>query len=649
MFEIKKKDGLARIGDFETPSGTVETPAIMPVINPNLKLIPMEKLRNEFDIQILITNSYIIYRNEELRKQALEGGIHGLLDFQGPIMTDSGTFQAHVYGDVEVGPEEILSFQKKIGSDISTILDEFTEPDDHRNVANKKVEITVERAKKAKEMFSEEKGHIAYPIQGSVFTDLRKRCGKMMGELNGDFYPIGGVVPLMESYRFSDLTRIILSSKQGLGPTGPVHLFGAGHPMIYSLAVLLGCDLFDSSSYAKYAKRGDVMFPEGTKNLSEIHHMGCECPVCVSHTVQELKGLDDKAKERALAQHNLWISLREIKKVKQAIIEGDLWELVERRVRGHPDLLESLEVLKRKNHGILSRFDPRSRRKAIFYIGRESFHRPSIKRLQDWIRYDYSPPSKGPTIFFHVDEKKKPYHRHLKKELSYLEEYATNYLVSTPFGPVPLEMDEVYPVAQSIFPPSKKQEDLFEAYKEKEEIDEIIPWEGKETLGSLSSSKAKLSLGEMMVKSVSDYQFFKGAGDILSKGDMEFVKNRKGRIKNVILDGEHILSVRHYDGLFTLKKPGARILWEEFSTPELRIIVTDDRAKFNSEGKNVFAKFVKDMDERLMHRDEAIVVTQNDRLVATARVFLIREEVEVFDKGLAAKTREGFELEQDMD
>ncbi len=645
MFEIEERDGLARIAQFDTLSGPIETPAIMPVINPNIELISPKRLQNEFDVQVLITNSYIIYKTDELKDRALEKGIHDLLGFDGPIMTDSGTFQAHVYGDVEVKPGEILEFQSKIGSDISTILDEFTEPEDSRGEAERKLEKTVERAKKAKKKYEQEESAIAYPIQGSIYPDLRKRCGELLGDLDGDFYPIGGVVPLMEDYRFKELVKIILASKKGLGPRGPVHLFGAGHPMIYSLAVLLGCDLFDSSSYAKYAKREDLMFSDGTKNLTEVEYLGCNCPVCTSNSVGDIKGLDKKTKQRLIAEHNLWISLKEIEKIKQAVKDGGLWELVEKRVRSHPQLLKIFSMID-EEYEFLNRFEPRSRKRALFFTGMETYYRPAVKRIMRWVKEGYAPPVDGPTVLFEIDPDRKPYSRYLKKEIELLKDYSVNMLVKTPLGPIPLEMDEIYPIAQSIFLDSHNIDDPLEEYKQNKALDDIIRWDGEETLASLSNRRSKeLKFDEMKIKSIADYQFCRGAGDVFCEDELEFVKNRKGRIKNVLLKGEHILSKRHYDGFFTLKKEGAEKLWKRIQAPKLRIKVTEESAKFNSEGKNIFAKFVKSMDSDLRPGDEAIVVTDEDQLVATARIFLNRDETEVLTRGLAARTREGFDID----
>ncbi len=641
IFEIKEKDGTARIGVYETPHGTIETPEIMPVINPNKELIPVERLEEEFDPEILITNSYILYSDPNSKKEVLEKGIHELLGFHGPIMTDSGTFQAHVYGEIDIEPEEILKFQREIGSDIATILDEFTEPEDPKELVQEKVRKTIQRAEESK-TDDDTETLLAFPVQGSVFKELREGCGRSMGKLGGDLYPIGGVVPLMEDYRFRDLVEVIIASKKGLGPRGPVHLFGAGHPMLYSISALLGCDLFDSSSYAKYAKRGDLMFPEGTKNLEDLEYLGCECPVCSSHDIREIKDRYKNGDIRPIAEHNLWACYREIDKVKQAISEGRLWELVERRARAHPKLLEALKVID-DEYDLLERFEPRSRNRAALYTGVESNFRPSFKRLKRWIIEDYTPPKNGPTVYFDIDDNRKPYNRFLKEELRSLEDYDVNLLVKTPLGPVPLELDEIYPVAQSIFPSGMRSPLSLDEYTDLKKIEELIRWEGDETLKVLSN-QSSLGFDEMKIRAVADYQFFKGAGKILTDGSLDYVKNNKGRVKNVKLNDEHILSVRHYDGFFTLKKAGARLLWKADLSEKIKIEVTEESAEFNRDGKSVFSKFVKGMSGSLRPGDEALVVTEDDRLAAVARVFMNKDEVEVFDRGLAANVRYGFKV-----
>ncbi len=193
IFEILDKDAGGRIGRLKTPHGSVETPTVMPVINPNIQLIPPKEMRS-FGAEILITNSYIIYRKEELKSVALEKGLHGLLDFDGPIMTDSGSFQLSVYGSVEVTNEEILGFQQKIGSDIIVPLDIPTPPDVHYRRAEEELAITVERLEAARK-FIQGENLLAGPVQGSTYPELREKAASSLKELKFEVYPLGAVVP----------------------------------------------------------------------------------------------------------------------------------------------------------------------------------------------------------------------------------------------------------------------------------------------------------------------------------------------------------------------------------------------------------------------------------------------------------------------
>ncbi|MCZ7385424.1 MAG: tRNA guanosine(15) transglycosylase TgtA [Candidatus Methanoperedens sp.] len=375
IFEITHKACAGRIGRLETRHGIVETPTIMPVVNPNIQTIKPSELR-KFGAEIIITNSYIIYRKPELRERARSEGLHSLIGFDGPIMTDSGSFQLSVYGEVEVNNVEIVQFQQEIGSDIGVPLDIPTPPDVQRARAEEELGITYTRAKEAlglkKDML------LAAPVQGSTYPDLRERAAHELSQLDFDVYPLGAVVPLMESYRYSDLVDVIVASKKGLSPAAPVHLFGAGHPMMFSLAVALGCDLFDSASYALYAKDGRYMTVRGTYHVDNLQYLPCSCPVCISHDAGEL--IKSENREELLARHNLYVTFEEIREVKQAIKEGSLWELVEQRCRAHPQLLNGL---KRALHysDWIEQFQPVSN-STFFYSGPESALRPEVVRYR---------------------------------------------------------------------------------------------------------------------------------------------------------------------------------------------------------------------------------------------------------------------------
>ena len=372
-FEILHKDLAGRIGRLSTLHGTVETPLLMPVINPHLPLIPPDELAS-MGAEMVITNSYIINQDPDLREGALEQGLHHLLGFPGPIMTDSGAFQLSVYGDIDVLPLEILDFQFAIKSDISVPLDIPTPPDVSRERAESELNITEERLREAAGLKRD--ALLAGPVQGSTYPDLRERAGRFARELGFDLYPIGGVVPLMEAYRFRDLVDVVVSAKKGLGSGVPVHLFGAGHPMIFALAAAMGCDLFDSAAYALYAREGRYLTVQGTRKLEEMKHLPCSCPVCLKYTQQEL--MDSPQRSRELARHNLYVSLQEIKLVRQSIRDGSLWDLLETRCRSHPRMLDGLKQL--ASYGDwLEGLDSASK-STFFYLSPESASRPEVIR-----------------------------------------------------------------------------------------------------------------------------------------------------------------------------------------------------------------------------------------------------------------------------
>lgn len=428
IFEILDKDAGGRIGKLKTPHGIVETPTVMPVINPNIQLIHPEEMRS-FGAEILITNSYIIYRKEELRNVALEKGLHGLLGFDGPIMTDSGSFQLSVYGSVEVTNEEILGFQQKIGSDIIVPLDIPTPPDVPKKRAEEELAVTAERLEAARKLIQGEQ-LLAGPVQGSTYPELREKAASHLKELDFGVYPLGAVVPLMESYRYSELVDVIAASKKGLSPVAPVHLFGAGHPMMFALAVALGCDLFDSAAYALYAKDGRYITANGTYHLDKLNYLPCSCPVCSKYTAEELKKAENR--QELLGRHNLHATFEEIRLIKQCIKEGKLLELVEKRCRAHPKLLDGLKKLY-VHSAWLEKFDPASKG-TFFYCGPESASRPEVLRFGKRLdRFSLEGPALIRT-------------RPVKGE----KEYNQVLVFKPPFGAYPVEMEEVYPFSAEV-------------------------------------------------------------------------------------------------------------------------------------------------------------------------------------------------------
>ena len=637
MFEITKRDGLARIGKFETKHGVLETPALLPVINPKINTIPARELYDEFGFRALITNSYIIKNTPDLHAKAQEVGLHEMLDFPGVIMTDSGTFQSHMYGEVEVTNEEMVEFQKSIGTDIGTVLDIFTEPFWTKEQTADSIKITLERTQKACEM----KGDMMLNGvgQGSIFTDLREDCARKMADMDIDVHPIGGVVPLMEQYRYSELVDVILSSKKGLNPNRPVHLFGAGHPMILALATLLGCDLFDSASYAKFARDDRMMFIDGTFRLSDMQSLDCNCPACRGHTLQTLRKLPAKDRTKLIARHNLYQITSELALVKRYLNEGRLWELAEMRCRAHPALLDALRKVEQYQE-FLEKTEPISRVGAMFYTGAETRGRPVFLRYIDRVNERYVPPTERAALF--VDEGSKPYSRPYANEFDKARKAGYTPIVLSPFGPVPADLDEMYPLAQSLFPQERDIDTQIEAaaatqdflkskFKSYIKCNEI-PDDGE----------LEYDADLLRAKAVSCYQFGIKATDALFRGEIELIVSRKtGKIRNVISDGEHVLSMRAGDGMYTLREEGARRILTAVPAPHMRVVIMDDAIPFVSQGRNVFCQFTTACDEGLVPMDEAIVVDKDDKFVATGRLMMIASEMRCFKKGVGVKVRSG--------
>jgi 7-cyano-7-deazaguanine tRNA-ribosyltransferase len=640
-FEIKERDAAGRLCKFTTKHGAVTTPNLLPVINPNKMMIPPKEMKKRFGTEILITNSYIIYKDAKLRKQALEQGVHKLIDFSGSIMTDSGTFQSYVYGDVKLDPLEIVRFQRDIGSDIGTILDIFGTPGQTKEEAEQGVKETIARAKKS----VPEKGELllACTVQGSVYPDLREHCAQQLSALDADFFPIGGVVPLMENQRYSDLVRCILAAKRGLDPSKPVHLFGAGHPLIFPLAVALGCDFFDSSAYAKYANDGRMIFQWGTEKFDDLTELPCCCPVCSKHTASELRELDAKERTLQLALHNLYVSFAEMKTIRAAITGGWLWELVEQRASANPSLYDALRVLREPEHLTwLEHYEPTSKKTALFYTGPQTIHRPTIYRYHTRLFTRYEPLLKTTVVF---PEGTKPYSMFYSREIKHiLEKKNVNFVVDSHLGPIPFELDEMYPLAQSVFPDEIDQETR---EKVQQVVDRflknktVIRWDECTTIEIEKSPKQNVDLDMRRISAVAGMQFGRGASQALLNGEITIIKSKRtGKIRNIICDGSHVISMRAEDGLFTLKLDGGRRLHMGLKYPLLRVVVTDDAVPFVKEGKSVFAKFVKDCDPDLRPFDECLIVNENDTLLAVGRTLLNRDEMLAFRHGVAVKTRE---------
>lgn len=646
-FEIKKRDILGRICTFDTPHGRVITPTLLPVINPNIHLIPPKELKALFKVQMIITNSYIIRKGEKLREKALSEGIHSLVDFNGPIMTDSGTFQSYVHGDINLDPQEIVGFQRDIGVDVGTILDVFSTPDRTYSKAEEDVARTVERARIAHEI----KGDmvLATTVQGSIYPELRERCARELSSMKGDFFPIGGVVPLLEDYRYGEIVDLVLASKKGLDISKPVHLFGAGHPMVFALAVAMGCDFFDSSSYAKYAVGGRMMFPNGTGKLDEMEYSPCPCPVCAKYAPDELREMENTERIRRLAEHNLYASFAELRRVKEKISTGTLWELVEERAGTHPKMHDALCHL--YSHGdYLETYEPTSKKR--FMASRpDGFRRPEVARYRNRLTERYT--SREEMIVV-LPDGSKPYHMGHGKTIEKIRrKIRAGIAVDTPFGTVPLELDAMYPFAQSLYPVDSTFPHSPTHGRTGRDSAKLIRYQGPETIEMLSEQAKEngkegqnSDLDISMVRAALDMQFGSKIGTRLVMYDgrnITFKKSRKtGRIRNIFFEKVHVFSINARSGRIILTRDGARILHQNLDFPGYRVVVAEDAIPYVRKGKSVFSRFVVDCDDEIRPGDQVLVVDETDELLAWGKALLNKKEMMDFDNGPAVNVKKGF-------
>ncbi|MCL4447359.1 MAG: tRNA guanosine(15) transglycosylase TgtA [Thermoplasmatales archaeon] len=591
MFQILHRDGLSRIGELEIKNKKIVTPVLLPVLHP-FKTDPWISAIKQMKLGGVITNSYI------LKKGGFQKGkdIHDLLDFGGIVMTDSGTFQEHMYGELNAANLEMVKYQAGINSDIITIRDIFSEMDHSKGKIEEDIKENYNRGREA---IAETGEYIALPIQGGIYPDLRQESARLMGSLDSEYFPIGGIVPFMERYMYSMVLESILNSKRNLRSSGVIHAFGAGHPMFFPLLFLVGVDVIDSSAYIKYARDGRILTETGTVELKSYTEELPPSPYFDKYTAKELSSLGKDEQTEVIGLHNLYVSVKELENIRQQIRSENMWNYAEYRAHSHPLLLEALRKV-HEFYDYTEKFEPLSRRTPIFYSGEETLDRPNIKRFISRI-------GENPTG---IKVDKKPY--------SYYVDTPVDY-VQSQFGVVSLLLDETYPVAQSLFPG-----EYYDSYKDVSKFDKP---EWQEFLLN-------------KVDYIFNYQFGKKLYSMVDKRGITLQRSKNtGKIRNVYSGGKQILSLRASDGLFSLNYEGAVLIHSNFEYPAHRVVIDPEVTEFIREGRNVFAKFVEEADPGIRPHDEVVIVDRDDKLLSYGRVILNRQEMIEFRKGIAVKNR----------
>ncbi|MFX0030310.1 MAG: tRNA guanosine(15) transglycosylase TgtA [Candidatus Hermodarchaeota archaeon] len=457
-WEITDIDALGRIGKLIVNMKEMVTPNLFPVVHPYNNTIEISDLK-KIGAQCVFTNAYIIYQNPKIQESVLKSGIHNFLNFDGIIATDSGAFQKYMYNktDIDINPEIIEQFQEDIGSDFPVILDIPVQPDDDYETAKKKVYLSIQRARDNINRRNNDNCHWFGPIHGGKYLDLLKISTSEMSKLDFDVFALGGLVKHLLDYRFDLVIKILLSVKKEITINKPIHMFGLGLPQFFSLAVACGCDLMDSAAYILFANENRYFtLSTGTKKLEELEEFPCHCPICCEYKPKEIKNFEDNFRIELLAKHNLYISFSELRTVRQAIKEGNLWELVEQRVRNHPAQVNALKLIK-SELPFFEEYEKLYKSHGRLYTSLESIDRPLFYRYEHRIRTNYRTPQevKFLVLLPELDVKglKSP---SIKKWFEILDENAIIprkllhiAFISDFYGIIPLELSSTFPMGQN--------------------------------------------------------------------------------------------------------------------------------------------------------------------------------------------------------
>jgi queuine tRNA-ribosyltransferase len=304
-FEILGRDGAARSGAIRTPRGEIRTPAFMPVgTAATVKAMLPESVR-ETGADILLGNTYHLMLRPGAERIARLGGLHQFMNWQRPILTDSGGFQvmslsslrkiteegvrfrSHIDGHEEfLSPERSMEIQRLLGSDIQMVFDECPAlPATYADI-EKSMALSMRWAARSKAAFGEQPGHACFGIvQGGTFADLRQRSAEALQQIGFDGYALGGLaVGEPQAQMFDTLDAAV----PHLPVESPRYLMGVGKPDDIVGAVLRGIDMFDCVLPTRSGRNGQAFTWDGPLNLKNARHADdpapldsdCRCPAC---------------------------------------------------------------------------------------------------------------------------------------------------------------------------------------------------------------------------------------------------------------------------------------------------------------------------------------------------------------------------------
>lgn len=367
-------------------------------------------------------------------------------------MTDSGAYQILRYGDVEVSNREIVAYQCEIKSDMGVILDIPTPFNVDRDTALKSAEETYRRGIEVLDIVGSCRDTLwTLPIQGGTHLDILKLYAEKSVDVfysGYSLYALGSPTTLLEQYDFSKIIDMIFTVRSTIPSSAPLHLFGAGHPLIIPFAVALGVDTMDSASYILYAKDDRYITERGTYRLEDLDYFPCTCPQCIKHSPEEVQEMPKSRRVEFLALHNLYAIVKELRGVKQAIREGRLWEYLESRANSHPAARKAFEQLKRYMEFIYRRSPiAKPNVRATFIVSGDSVYNPKIMIPRRRVIERFSIESKCINLIPYARER-----RLLIEEASTSK--CSSYVYFPILGLAPLQLVDRYPYSQFEFGPT---------------------------------------------------------------------------------------------------------------------------------------------------------------------------------------------------
>lgn len=360
-FEIEKKVGKSRLGRIITKSGVIETPNFMPVGSKGAVKGITTQLLKEAGAQIILCNTFHLHLRPGEKTIEKLGGLHQFTGWDGPILTDSGGFQAFSLSPlkkiteegiqfaspidgqrINLTPENAIKIQEILDVDIAMVLDHLPSG----NSSKKEQEIAVERttrwAERCKNALKKEKIALFGIVQGGIFEDLREISASQLINIGFDGYASGGFCVGEDKESFK---RVACYTADLLPQDKPRYLMGIGKPQDLVDGVLWGYDLFDCVLPTRNARNGQLFTSSGKITIKRAEYkedvspldLDCRCYTCQNHSkgyLNHLFRVNDPTYVLLVTIHNITFYLELMKKLRRAIEEGNIENIV-KKIKEH--------------------------------------------------------------------------------------------------------------------------------------------------------------------------------------------------------------------------------------------------------------------------------------------------------------------------